>query len=68
MNLKKVIQSLVDEHPDMTLKDVIIKAGLNYNNILNKFQRDTLYYTDVEKILNVLEKKITFTDKHHNDK
>ena len=62
MKLKEIFKNLAEEN-NMRLKEVIIKAGLNYDNILHKFQRDTLYYTDVEKILDVLGKRITFTDK-----
>lgn len=51
---------------DITLKDAILNAGLNYNNIINKFARGTIRVSELEKILDVLDKKITFVDKHKN--
>ena len=48
----------------ITLKDAIVQSGLNYNNMINKFQRDTIRLSEVEKILDVLGKEIRIVDKH----
>ena len=62
MNVHELLKQYAQEH-DMTLKALIIQAGLNYNNMINKFKRDTVYITDLEKILDVLHKEIHIVDK-----
>jgi len=39
---------------DKSRNQIIREAGLNPQNINNKFSRGTLYFTDAESILNVL--------------
>ena len=62
MKLREELKTLASIK-DTTLKDVILTAGLNYNNIINKFARNTIRVSELEKILDVLGKRITFTDK-----
>lgn len=49
---------------DTTLKDVILSTGLNYNNMINKFKRNTIRVAELKQILNVLGKDIQIVDKH----
>lgn len=49
---------------DTTLKDVILSTGLNYNNMINKFKRDTIRVAELKQILHVLGKDIQIVDKH----
>ena len=62
MKLREELKTLASIK-DTTLKDVILTAGLNYNNIINKFARNTIRVSELEKILDVLGKRITFIDK-----
>ena len=47
-----------------TLKDVILSTGLNYNNMINKFKRNTIRVAELKQILHVLGKDIQIVDKH----
>lgn len=49
---------------DTTLKDVILSTGLNYNNMINKFKRNTIRVAELKQILHVLGKDIQIVDKH----
>lgn len=49
---------------DTTLKDVILSTDLNYNNIINKFKRNTIRVAELKQILDVLGKDIQIVDKH----
>lgn len=48
---------------DTTLKAVILSTGLNYNNMINKFKRDTIRVAELKQILHVLGKDIQIVDK-----
>lgn len=50
---------------DTTLKDVILSTGLNYNNMINKFKRNTIRVAELKQILDVLGKDIQIVDKHN---
>ena len=63
MNIHEQLKQIANER-QITLKDAIVQSGLNYNNMINKFQRDTIRLSEVEKILDVLGKEIRIVDKH----
>lgn len=62
MNVHELLKQYAQEH-DTTLKAIIIAAGLNYNNMINKFKRNTVYVSDLEKLLDVLNKELYIRDK-----
>lgn len=62
MTLKETIQAIANEQK-MTLKEVSEKAGMNYNGLHNKFYRDSITVKDLEKILDVLHKRLAIVDK-----
>lgn len=66
MNVHELLKQYAQEH-DTTPKAIIIAAGLNYNNMINKFKRDTVYVSDLEKILDVLHKRLAIVDKQDHD-
>ena len=67
MNIKEIIKQYAQER-GLTLKEVALKSEMNYTGLLDKFRRGSLTLRDLERLLDVLGKRITFTDKHHNDK
>lgn len=66
MNLREELKTIANIK-ETTLKEAIISAGLNYNNIINKFARNTIRVAELEKILDVLNKKILIVDKSKED-
>lgn len=63
MDLREQLKKYAIEQ-DTTLKDVILSTGLNYNNMINKFKRNTIRVAELKQILNVLGKDIQIVDKH----
>ena len=53
MDINETLKTMI-EKTDNSRNQIIRNAGLNPQNINNKFSRGTLYFTDVESILNVL--------------
>lgn len=53
MRIQERLKALANEQ-QITLKDIILKAGLNYNNIINKFSRGTIRVCELERILDAL--------------
>lgn len=66
MTLKETIQAIADEQ-HITLKEVAEKAGMNYNGLHNKFYRGSITVKDLEKILDVLHKRLAIVDKQDHD-
>ena len=64
MDLREQLKRYAIEQ-DTTLKDVILSTGLNYNNIINKFKRNTIRVAELKQILYVLGKDIQIVDKHN---
>lgn len=62
MAIKEIIKQFASER-GLTLKEVSQKAGLSYNGLHNKFHRGSLTVNDLIKLLDVLQKEITFRDK-----
>lgn len=63
MDLREQLKKYAIEQ-DTTLKDVILSTGLNYNNMINKFKRNTIRVAELKQILDVLGKDIQIVDKH----
>lgn len=64
MDLREQLKRYAIEQ-DTTLKDVILSTGLNYNNMINKFKRNTIRVAELKQILDVLGKDIQIVDKHN---
>lgn len=62
MTIKDIIKQFAKDK-DMTLKEVASKSNMNYTGLMDKFRRGSITLRDLEKILDVLGKRITFTDK-----
>jgi hypothetical protein len=54
------------EYQNCSISEVCRRADLNKSNIFHKVSRDSLYYTDVEKMLNALGYKIKICKKSIN--
>lgn len=65
MSIKEIIKQFASER-GLTLKEVSQKAGLSYNGLHNKFHRGSLTVNDLIKLLDVLQKEITFRDKRRH--
>ena len=63
MDLREQLKKYAIEQ-NTTLKDVILSTGLNYNNMINKFKRNTIRVAELKQILHVLGKDIQIVDKH----
>ena len=66
MTLKEKIQAIADEQ-HITLKEIAEQAGMNYNGLHNKFYRGSIPVKDLEKILDVLHKRLAIVDKQDHD-
>lgn len=66
MTLKETIQTLANEQ-HITLKEVAEKAGMNYNGLHNKSYRGSITVKDLEKLLNVLHKRLAIVDNQDHD-
>lgn len=62
MELKEIIKQYAKEN-GMTLKEVAEHAHMSYNGLHNKFNRESITVKDLTRLLDVLGKQITFTDK-----
>ena len=62
MELKETIKQYAKEN-GMTLKELAEHAHMSYNGLHNKFNRESITVRDLNRLLDVLGKQITFTDK-----
>lgn len=62
MELKEIIREMAKEK-GLTLKELAQQANFSYNGLHNKFNRESLTVKDLMRLLDVLGKQITFTDK-----
>lgn len=61
MELKEIIKQFAKEK-GMTLKELAEKADMSSNGLHNKFNRQSITVKDLERLLTVLGKQITFID------
>lgn len=62
MDLKETIKQFTKEK-GMTFKELAELAGLNRAGLHDKFRRGSITVRDLEKLLDVLGKEMTFKDK-----
>lgn len=62
MDLKDQFKAMAKAQ-GMTFKELADKAGLNENGLHNKFNRESITFKDVQRLLAVLGKTIEFKDK-----
>ena len=67
LDIRQILKDSAKEH-DMNLKELASKVPTSYEGLLNKLRRESITVKDLEKILNVVNKELTVTDKTQQDK